>query len=209
MATLPMFPLGSVLIPGMPLPLRIFEPRYRALFADVMAGDAEFGVVLIERGTEVGGGDQRFSRGTVAHIRGYRELESSIMVVATGGRRIEVERWLDDDPYPRAEVREIPPLSWSDDLAGVHRQAERCVRRLLATASEYVDVPWSVDEQLSDDPVMSAWQLAGIAPIQTLDRYALLGCTSMPELLERLQGFCAEADELIRLTAGPLEIDDD
>ncbi|WP_409047629.1 LON peptidase substrate-binding domain-containing protein [Microbacterium sp. HA-8] len=209
MATLPMFPLGSVLIPGMPLPLRIFEPRYRALFADVMAGDAEFGVVLIERGTEVGGGDQRFSRGTVAHVRGYRELESSIMVVATGGRRIEVERWLDDDPYPRAEVREIPPLTWSDDLAGMHRQAERCVRRLLATASEYVDVPWSVDEQLSDDPVVAAWQLAGIAPIQTLDRYALLGSTSLPELLERLQGFCAEADELIRLTAGPLEIDDD
>ncbi|PZU38860.1 MAG: peptidase S16 [Microbacterium sp.] len=204
-----MFPLGSVLIPGMPLTLRIFEPRYRALFADVMAGDAEFGVVLIERGTEVGGGDQRFSRGTVAHVRGYRELESSIMVVATGGRRIDIERWLDDDPYPRAEVREIAPLTWSDDLVDVHRRAERCVRRLLATASEYVDVPWSVDEQLSDDPIMSAWQLAGIAPIQTLDRYALLGSTSLPELLERLQGFCAEADELIRLTAGPLEIDDD
>lgn len=209
MPILPMFPLGSVLMPGMPLTLRIFEPRYLALFADVMADDAEFGVVLIERGAEVGGGDQRFSRGAVAHVRAYRQLESSILVVAAGGRRIEVVRWLDDDPYPRAEVRDLPGLAWSPDLADPHRKAERCVRRLLATASEYVDVPWSADEQVSDDPTVSAWQLAGIAPIQTIDRYALLGCETMPELLDRLQAFCADADELIRLTAGPLEHDDE
>lgn len=205
---MPMFPLESVLMPGMPLPLRIFEPRYLAMFADIMTGDAEFGVVLIERGTEVGGGDQRFPIGTVAHVRAYYALESSTMAVAGGGRRIEVVRWLDHDTYPLAEVRDLPALEWTPGLADRHRQTERCVRRLLATASEYVDVPWSVDEELADDPVTAAWQLAGIAPIQTIDRYALLGSTSLTQLFDRIEGFCAEAEELIRLTASPFELDD-
>ncbi len=209
---MPMFPLESVLMPGMPLPLRLFEPRYLTMFADIMGrdiagGDAEFGVVLIERGTEVGGGDQRFSIGTVAHVRAYYALESSTMVVAGGGRRIEVVRWLDHD-YPLAEVRDLPPLEWTPDLAERHRQTERCVRRLLATASEYVDVPWSVDEELADDPVTAAWQLAGMAPIQTIDRYALLGSTSLTQLFDRIEDVCAEAEELIRMTASPLELDD-
>lgn len=56
---LPMFPLGSVLLPGSPLPLQVFEPRYRAMLDDCLAGDQRFGVVLIERGFEVGGGEQR------------------------------------------------------------------------------------------------------------------------------------------------------
>ncbi|WP_396641086.1 LON peptidase substrate-binding domain-containing protein [Microbacterium sp.] len=205
---MPMFPLESVLMPGMPLPLRIFEPRYLAMFADIMTGDAEFGVVLIERGTEVGGGDQRFPIGTVAHVRAYYALEGSTMAVAGGGRRIEVVRWLDHDTYPLAEVRDLPALEWTPDLAERRAQTERCVRRLLATASEYIDVPWSLDEELADDPVTAAWQLAGMAPIQTIDRYALLGSTSLTQLFDRIEEVCAEAEELIRMTASPLELDD-
>ena len=60
---LPMFPLGTVLVPAPPLPLHVFEPRYRALVDDCLDGDREFGVVLIERGSEVGGGDVRFDIG--------------------------------------------------------------------------------------------------------------------------------------------------
>ena len=65
---LPMFPLGTVLFPSVFLPLHVFEPRYQELTRDCLAGDNEFGVVLIERGSEVGGGDARFDVGTVARI---------------------------------------------------------------------------------------------------------------------------------------------
>lgn len=59
---LAMFPLGSVLFPGMPLQLRVFEPRYVAMLSSLLSGtEREFGVVLIERGSEVGGGDVRLS----------------------------------------------------------------------------------------------------------------------------------------------------
>ena len=64
----PMFPLGTVLFPHGVLPLRVFEPRYRAMVTHCLERDARFGVVLIERGSEVGGGDTRFHVGTVAQI---------------------------------------------------------------------------------------------------------------------------------------------
>ncbi|MEC8953734.1 MAG: LON peptidase substrate-binding domain-containing protein, partial [Actinomycetota bacterium] len=51
-----MFPLGMVLVPSGVLPLRVFEPRYRHMLEDLLPGNREFGVVLIERGSEVGGG---------------------------------------------------------------------------------------------------------------------------------------------------------
>ncbi|HEX4162859.1 MAG TPA: LON peptidase substrate-binding domain-containing protein, partial [Acidimicrobiales bacterium] len=56
---LPMFPLSAVLFPQATMPLHVFEPRYRQLMHDCLEGDPRFGVVLIERGSEVGGGDQR------------------------------------------------------------------------------------------------------------------------------------------------------
>src|SRR3954464_862389 len=65
---MPMFPLGTVLFPHAPLPLHLFEERYRLLAETCLRGDGRFGVVLIERGFEVGGGDQRFGVGTVARI---------------------------------------------------------------------------------------------------------------------------------------------
>ena len=58
MTLLPMFPLGSVLFPAMPLALRVFEERYLKLMGAILEDEpSEFGVVLIERGSEVGGGD--------------------------------------------------------------------------------------------------------------------------------------------------------
>ena len=98
----PMFPLGSVLLPGQVLPLHVFEPRYRQLVVDVTTSDAhpgEFGVVLIERGREVGGGDVRTYAGTVARIAEARQFaDGRWALAAVGMRRIRVEAWLEDDP---------------------------------------------------------------------------------------------------------------
>ena len=62
--TIPMFPLNLVLFPGQILPLHIFEDRYRLMVKEIIDKDREFGVVLIERGSEVGGGDTRKNIGT-------------------------------------------------------------------------------------------------------------------------------------------------
>lgn len=106
MPILPMFPLGTALLPGDHLPLA-FEPRYQQLVHDCMAAPdgPRFGVVLIARGHEVGGGDIRHDVGTVARIvvdtelgGGHHRLE------CLAEERIRILRWLPDDPYPRAEV---------------------------------------------------------------------------------------------------------
>ena len=104
-----MFPLGTVLVPSGVLPLRIFAPRYRHMLEDLLPGNREFGGVLIERGSEVGGGEVRSRIGTMARILEARESgDGHWAVVAMGLQRIMVERWLPDDPYPLAEVRPFP-----------------------------------------------------------------------------------------------------
>jgi Lon protease-like protein len=187
MATMPMFPLGSVLFPHMPLQLRVFEERYLVMLTEVLSSNArEFGVVLIERGPEVGGGEQRFDIGTVASIIEIGAAEGGIGLSAQGGRRIEVVEWLAEAPYPRADVRPLPELEWDPALASVLEQAERTVRRSLLVASEFDQPAWPADVQLADGPLPLAWQLAGIAPLGPLDQLKLLRSRSTSQLLADL-----------------------
>lgn len=184
---LAMFPLGNVLFPAMPLPLRVFEPRYVSMLSAVLAeAPPEFGVVLIERGSEVGGGDARFGVGTVARVVTVEAAADLIVLVATGGARFEVVRWLQDDPFPRAEVRELPALPFDEATASGLAAAEAVVRSALARASEFVELPWPAGVELSPDPAERIWQVAGIAPLNPLDQYALLRSRSASDLLSRL-----------------------
>jgi len=194
MGTLPMFPLGSVLFPYMPLRLRVFEERYLIMLADLLRREeASFGVVLIERGQEVGGGEQRFSVGTVAEITQLGAQEGFVGLVAQGGRRFEVQRWLDDAPHPRAEVRDLRDLEWDPAAADLHAETERLVRRTLAMASEFAENIWPADTELSDDPVAAAWQLAAIAPVSSLDQVDLLRSDSITELLTKVAELTGDA----------------
>ncbi|MBG6212950.1 MAG: LON peptidase substrate-binding domain-containing protein [Cryobacterium sp.] len=187
MRTLPMFPLGSVLFPHMPLQLRVFEERYLVMLARVLdSPPAEFGIVLIERGQEVGGGERRFGIGTVARVTQLEAPEGFLGLVVQGERRIEVTEWMPEDPHPLATVRELPDLEWDDSLLPRREQAEQLVRRTLALASEFTDQQWSPDVELSQDPIAAAWQLAAIAPVGPLDQIALLRSETMAALLDNI-----------------------
>ena len=91
------------------LPLHVFEPRYRVMMRHCLDGDREFGVVLIERGSEVGGGDVRFDVGTLARIVQATELPDGRLRgrVRRRARGLRVERWLPDDPFPLARDRSV------------------------------------------------------------------------------------------------------
>lgn len=114
MSLWPMFPLGSVLLPGERLPLHIFEPRYQELLAACLAmEDPSFGVVLIARGKESGGGDVRHHIATAAHIISHEEVgDGRHYVECVGSERLRIDAWLEDDPYPRADLR-----VWADENA--------------------------------------------------------------------------------------------
>ncbi|WP_438353146.1 LON peptidase substrate-binding domain-containing protein [Microbacterium sp. CJ88] len=190
-----MFPLGSVLFPYMPLPLRIFEERYRIMLGRVLDDEEpSFGVVLIERGSEAGGGDERFGIGTLARVTHVAAGREDVNVVARGADRIRVVEWLPDDPYPRALVRPVEALVWNDDLEPLRAEADRTVRRVLARASEFTDFAWDPAVELSDDPVEACWQLAAISPLGELDQLTLLRSTSLGGLLATLIDLTLEAE---------------
>ncbi|MGJ4844144.1 LON peptidase substrate-binding domain-containing protein [Leifsonia sp. Le1] len=202
MAASPMFPLGSVLFPSVPIPLRVFEPRYLRMVGRLLDEDEpgfEFGVVLIERGSEAGGGDQRASVGTMVRLASVAAGADDLLIVGVGTRRFTVERWIDEDPYPRAELSMLPELEWSEALAPLRTEAEALVRRAIARVAE----PHSdAGIELSDDPVEAVWQLAAIAPLGEYDRYALLRSTTMGGLLRQLIDLVLDAEELWSVEGG-------
>jgi uncharacterized protein len=150
-------------------------------------------VVLIERGREVGGGEQRFSVGTIAEITQLGAQEGFVGLVAQGSRRFEVTEWLADAPHPRANVRETSELEWDNGLWQLRHNTEHLVRRTLAVASEFAENVWPADVELSANPEAAAWQLAGISPLNALDQQSLLGSTSFGELLVRVSELTREA----------------
>ena len=197
---MPMFPLGSVLFPSLVLPLHIFEPRYRALIHDVLDGDREFGVCLIERGAEVGGEDVRTTIGTVAQVHEAEELpDGRWAVVAVGARRIRVERWLPDDPYPRAEVVDLPDPAPSDSEVAVLPEVVARLRTALARSAELGDTTTPATVELSTDPVMASHQASALAPIATIDQHALLSAETVGLRLARLHDLLGDALELLEL----------
>lgn len=201
MTEVAMFPLGTVLFPYMPLPLRIFEERYLVMLSRILEHEpSSFGVALIERGQESGGGGTTFSVGTMAQITEIEAAEGFIALMTEGFQRFEIVEWLEDDPHPRAEVRMLPELEWDDSLLPLRNRAEQLVRSTLALASEFDDQQWASTVQFAELPVAACWQLAAVAPLELLDQLALLKCTSARELLERtIELTLAVAETLVHL----------
>jgi hypothetical protein len=169
----PMFPLGTVLFPHALLPLHVFEPRYRLMMQHVLRGDGEFGVVLIERGSEVGGGDTRFGVGTMARVVRAQELpDGGYALAGVGVRRVRVTRWLPDDPYPKAEVVEIVEPEAGPAGAGRAR-ALTALEELCAlyrrSDPRVPDVP-----AVADSPEQASYEIAALAPIGPLDAQRVL-----------------------------------
>ncbi|MCU1499365.1 MAG: dac [Acidimicrobiales bacterium] len=204
--TLSMFPLQSVLLPGALLPLHVFEDRYRALVERCLAADEDFGVVLISRGSEVGGGDLRTDVGTRARIvRAEAAPDGRCGILAAGTRRIRVDGWLEDDPYPRAEIRDWPDPAPGGGVAAALGGAVVRLRRVLALRAELGEAgpPATVDLD-PDDPSLASHRLVGLSPLGDLDRQELLSAPSIEDRLARLEALLVEEEQVsqLRLAGG-------
>jgi Lon protease-like protein len=193
---MPMFPLGSVLMPSMPLSLRIFEERYLKLLGDLLVEETpEFGVVLIEKGPEVGGGEKRMNIGTIASVTEIGTTDEFYGLQSEGSKRFRVNAWLPDAPYPIADIDFLPDLIWDDTLMPARVHLETKVRRLLAFASEFGDLQFGSDVEFSDDPMDACWQLAGVLPVGPLDQLDLLQSQSAEELISRTNELVNEGNK--------------
>jgi Lon protease-like protein len=195
-----MFPLGTVLFPSAVLPLHVFEPRYRAMVRDCLAADREMGVVLIARGSEVGGDDVRTDVGTVARLVEAQELpDGRWALVAVGARRLRVERWMPDDPYPIAEIEDWPDPEPEPGLAARTAEVQARLRTVLALAAEAGDATAPATIELSPDPVLAGHQMSAVAPLGSLDQQALLGAATPEARLDRLAELLDEVDQVLRM----------
>jgi len=195
-----MFPLGGVHFPFSVIPLRVFEPRYHRMLEDCLAAGGRFGVILIERGFEVGGGDTRFDVGTLAEIRTVTELGGGEKaVVGAGLARLRVDRWLSEEPYPLAEVTILEEPEPGEQGLELLEQATALLHRLLAVASELGADTANFVPQMSDDPLVAGFHLAQMIPIGPLDAQRLLDEDSPVERLRKIIKYLGDEIELIRL----------
>lgn len=207
MAT-PMFALQSVLLPGSPLPLHVFEPRYVAMLDTVIATDREMGVVLIERGREVGGGDVRCDVATMARVVEAQQLvDGRLLVMALGVRRIRVRRWLPDDPHPCAETEDWPDDPEDGpppdegllaDLTGLVTEARSLAGQLTFGLGAQPETAGPDPVDLGPDPAEAAYRAAALAPLGPLDRYQVLCAPGAGRRLVVAHRAVADVVELLR-----------
>jgi Lon protease-like protein len=148
---LPLFPLHVVLYPGRPLPLHLFEPRYRTMMARCLEDDMRFGVVAIRSGREAGGCAEIFDVGTVAAIEQVDRLPDGRFDILTRGvQRFRVRQMLDGTPYQRAEVELLedpPPTAEAEWQAAALRELLVPYLAGLGAPQELLDhLPTAADE---------------------------------------------------------------
>jgi Lon protease-like protein len=187
-----MFPLGMVVFPHQVVGLCVFEPRYQRMLQDIDSVHV-FGTCLIERGSEVGGGDQRTWVGTVMRILASQQLtDGQTLLMVEGTDCFEVAQWLEDEPYPRAEVRE----RCCDDVgidSALLQSTESAVRALRTLQSEVMaDQCLKSNCEMDSDPWVRSWQLCSMTPMSTLDQFKVLSLSNPNDRLRLVAEICCE-----------------
>jgi Lon protease-like protein len=191
---LPMFPLGSVVLPGDDVPLHVFEPRYRAMVQHCLDTESHFGVALIERGHEVGGGDVRGVAAVSTRIdRALPTPDGRFVLECRGVDRIRVLEWLPDDPYPRARVTAWPDLPAGDEsLDEVYDLVQERTDRLfeiLTGIARSRDLPTPEAPRVDADGTRSGaevWEFASSLPLGSSDRAKVLAAETVGRRLHVL-----------------------
>jgi Lon protease-like protein len=182
---LPLFPLNTVLFPGMSLSLHIFEERYKAMIGQCIKTAQPFGVVLIRSGEEVGSHAAVHTIGTTAHITKVERLpEGRLNIVTLGYRRFRILHVRQDLPYLVGRVEEFP-LSRADDpdARNVARSVLPLLRRYLGILATLGNVELDLGT-VPTDPQTLAYLTAIILKMPMKDKQELL---DMPDLVMLLQ----------------------
>ncbi len=195
--SLPIFPLNTVLFPGIPMPLRIFEERYLRMLADRTPNDPAFAIALIESGQEVGGSPKFHDIGTTARLVSINALSTSrVDIVVVGDRRVRISSgdWgrgyavadtedLADGPHDSAEAT---------DVAAAVRDAYGTYVRSVA---RLVNMRFKAPE-LSRDAAAASFEITSRLPLHTWEQQAIL---EYPDPLSRIRAVRSLLDRELAL----------
>jgi hypothetical protein len=214
---LPLFPLHAVVFPHLPLPLHVFEDRYRAMAADLVAADSPYGgrlvVAMITRGQEVGGSTETQPIGTICEVRSAeRFADGRWMLLLVGVARARLGDVDQGGPYPLAAVDELSD-NGGDDASDLVPRVQAALDTYMATVKRFVartasvgdhatethDVTASLDDllkpvHLPNDPVAASYAVGGVLQVELARKQRLL---ELPDAARRLR---AELELLRRET---------
>jgi uncharacterized protein len=187
-ATIPLFPLQTVLFPGGPLKLRIFEPRYLDMVSRCMREDSGFGVALILEGREAGGPARTTEIGTLARIVDFERLEDGLLgITARGERRFKII-----STRRESDGLNIADVEWLAAEPGVSLPEPYAIlAELLQRAFEQIGGSDAGETARYEDSSWVGMRLAEILPLDVSERQAML---EMNDAAERLRWLRARLD---------------
>lgn len=199
---LPIFPLNTVLFPGMPLHLHIFESRYKLMINQLMNQEPEFGVVLIRRGVEaLGPLAEPYSVGTRARIIKVDTLKDGCFnITIVGEQRFVIKSTSNDQPYLTAEVEDFPidfkrPL----DVYRRIRHLRNQVHFYLHTINKLDDMEIDFDQiEMPDDPFTLIFLAASLLQIPAHEKQPTLNAESALEICQHVERLYRRENAVLR-----------
>jgi Lon protease-like protein len=175
MTRIPLFPLGLVLLPGMPLPLHIFEERYKQMITECLDASAPFGIVWFD-------GQSIRSVGCTARIVKvlHRYEDGRMDILTQGERRFFTEVWVEEKPYMEADVRFIEDVEEPTDP-----EVLGTVQTLLAKLSEAGHPPEVVEVLDADNAQQLSFGIPALEGFSHAERQRFLEMTSETERLRK------------------------
>jgi uncharacterized protein len=203
LVAMPLFPLKTVLFPGMLLPLHIFEERYKTMVRECLENEEPFGVVLIKDGNEVGGTAEPHCIGTSAIIARSTELAGErYNILSVGYQRFRIHSLSNEQPYLSGMVELLEPAGEETEdayrLAGDLRPRLRQYIQLLADITE-TDVNLA---EMPEKPVLLAYVAAILLQVPLADKQWLLATETIPEMLAREKLLLARERRLLSANIG-------
>lgn len=206
MFEIPLFPLHTVLFPGMPLTLHIFEERYKQMIQLCLRQQSPFGVVLIRRGQEVGGGAEPHAVGCTARVTHLQPLEDGrLNLLAVGQERMRIVELKHDRAY-LVGVAELWPLAAADGdrVAAANEQLRPLVSRYLTILANAEQIDRNA-VKLPDDPQAFAFLAASLLQVPPEKKQTLLHQQDTPQLFAALQAFYRQEVAVLKALLRPLE----
>jgi len=200
---MPLFPLKTVLFPGMLLPLHIFEDRYKTMVRECLEKEEPFGVVLIKEGSEVGEAAEPHRIGTSAIIaRATKLTDGRYNILSVGYQLFRVHSLSYDQPYLSGQVETLEPVDGETDEA--FERAELLRPRLQKYIQLLADITeTSVNlSEMPDKPVLLAYVAAILLQVPLVDKQELLAIETIPELLAREMVLLARERRLLDANIG-------
>lgn len=182
---LPLFPLNTVLFPGMMLPLHIFEDRYKEMMQRCLSNSEPFGVVLLKEGRDTGPLGAIHDIGTIAEITEVKRLQGGRMnIVSVGHRRFRLHSLHNNYNYLTGIVEDFPLLNI--DTSATQQLAQRVMVKLTSYLKTFRKLgKLNVDfQQFPDDPETLAFLTAIVLPISNEEKQELLSISDAEVILQ-------------------------